>query len=307
MSASSSAAGYQPLVAESFGEFVEYAYQMYRDNPGNLQPPPPSALTANYDLVAYINAVDQFADDKVTTFYGYAARSKSLPTQIVIAIRGTQSFLEWIIDAEVLPVAFPIPNAGYVEYGFLSIIDSMTFVTPDQQQHDLASFVQTTLSGLSAPSITIAGHSLGSALATLFSALVLHNDPSINPYTTVYTFASPAVGTSAFVDFYNATVQQVYRVWNELDLVVYSLDWLYTHVNGSGHEIVPSVQQLEGYDFLSAECNHELITYLWLLKPDNPFVPDSGGCIYSPTAAAATAPSPGKQAAIADLKARRSR
>lgn len=303
MSTPSAASGYDPLVAESFGEFVEFAYQMDNDYPGNLQPPLPDALKQRYELVAYINAIDEFGSTKDTVFYGFALRSRSLPTEIIIAIRGTLGFLEWIIDFEIEPVPSPIPNTGHVEDGFLSIINTMTFVTPDNKQLDRASFVQATLSGLQAPSIVIVGHSLGGALATLFSAEVLYNDPSLQPYTTVYTFASPSVGTSQFAKFYNQLAPQSYRIWNELDIVPRALNLLYTQVNGAGQELKPSWQQLEQYDFVSVDCNHSLMTYLWLLDPTNQFVKQNTCLKANQTAAASL--TTGRQELIADIHARR--
>src|SRR5205085_2641502 len=114
---------YDPLTAERYGEFVEYAVEMYYSDPTNLTPVPPSGFSGTgFEIVAYVNAIDRFVDENEMKFFGFVARSTSQPAQIVIAIRGTEASLEWLIDLEVWPIEFtPIPAAGYVEYGFFSI------------------------------------------------------------------------------------------------------------------------------------------------------------------------------------------
>lgn len=262
---------YDPLTAERYGEFVEYAVEMYYSDPTNLTPAPPSGFSdTGFEIVAYVNAIDRFVDETEMKFFGFVARSTSQPAQIVIAVRGTEASLEWLIDLEIWPTEFtPIPAAGYVEYGFFSIFTTMIFVTAPNQPIALDDLLKTLVSDSADPSITIVGHSLGGALATMLTLVVLDNDPSLVPYTTLYTLASPALGDGTFADYFDATVQTSFRVWNEFDLVPRALVF-YTHVSGAGDEIIQTLEQIESIEFTPL-CEHELTTYLWLLNPNNQF------------------------------------
>lgn len=305
--ASAAVPAYDPLAAEPFGEIVEFVYQMYSDYPGQLQPPLPAQLASSYEVVAYINAADVFGSLKETVFYGVALRALAAPTQIVIAIRGTEGFLEWLIDFEIRAVPWPVAGAAHVEEGFLSVLETMRFVTPGGQSLERADWIKSTLLGLADPQIVIVGHSLGGALVTLLSAELLSAQPALNQHTTVYTFASPSLGDATFATFYNQTVQHSFRIWNELDSVPRVLNLFYTQVNGTGHELVQSIEQMVELHF-SLECEHAMMTYLWLIKPDNQFV-TSGDyaklqCLRWTQADVSAVPS-GKQALISDRRARR--
>jgi len=68
-------------------------------------------------------------------------------------------------------------------------------------------------------SLTIGGHSLGGALATLFAMDVAANAPA--PFNTpiVYTYASPRTGDLDFVTKYNELVSTTFRFVDNVDLV----------------------------------------------------------------------------------------
>eukprot|EP01134_Creolimax_fragrantissima_P002269 CFRG2269T1 len=65
--------------------------------------------------------------------------------------------------------------------------------------------------------VFVTGHSLGAALATLFS----HECASVYPWLTqtVYTFGSPRVANRKFAEKYNTLVPYTYRLCNDGDLV----------------------------------------------------------------------------------------
>src|SRR5262249_2029408 len=79
-------------------------------------------------------------------------------------------------------------------------------------------------------SVTICGHSLGGALATLLAL-----DVAVNGifFATAYTYASPRVGDPQFVRTYNHAVPDTTRIANRLDAVP-NLPFppLYDHVLG---------------------------------------------------------------------------
>ncbi|MGA8332034.1 MAG: lipase family protein [Mycobacterium sp.] len=136
---------------------------------------------------------------------------------VTIAIRGTEGTLEWIHDAEFLLVPCPfLTGAGHTEDGFTAMYESLrTGVASNSPT------VVNALATLSFPrpvsSVTICGHSLGGALATLLALDVAANTVFKNP--AAYTFGSPRTGDSLFASTYDQVVKNSFRVANRLDIV----------------------------------------------------------------------------------------
>lgn len=283
--------GYSPVTAAQYGVFVEYAYNMYDNGNGGLTPPPPPDFTevTGCTIVAYLTCVDTFIDG-TTQFYGYIAQSTTQPTELVVALRGTVDYTEWFDDLELWPVPFtsiPDGEAGWVEYGFFHIFESMQAQMQDEQPVTPYEMLASLLAQTNATSVTVVGHSLGGALATMLALVAVVTNPELSPLLTLYTLASPALGDSEFAGYFDRTVHQSYRVWNEADIVPRALTFLYTHVDGDGNEILQTPQQIA--DIVpSWGCEHGLLTYLWLLDPNNPFAQEfrTGSCWQTNPAAA---------------------
>ncbi len=253
---------YDPMQAYDYGVFVEIAYQMLSDNPGNLTPPVPKNFPAGNKLFAYLTAEDKVSPVDERKFYGYIAQSQADPNVFVGAVRGTEGILEWLIDAEFMPARFKrVPQAGDVEDGFLTIYDSMTAIPFGQQtQQDLSGLIKS----LANADLTIAGHSLGGAIASLWALDVAVNTPVAA--LACYTLASPRVGFGAFVNCFNQNVPHSFRVYNEPDIVP-KLPSLYDHVN-TGEEIDSKLDPGIKHSVL---CYHVLGTYLRTLNPTSVF------------------------------------
>ena len=125
--------------------------------------------------------------------------------------------------------------------------------------------------------IEVTGHSLGSALATLYvaenAAAGLVRTPLI------CTFASPRVGDPTFATTFNQLGLTSWRIVNELDLVpnfpfigFQHIDTL--HLYNSGSSVTWSLT-----------CWHSLRTYLHLLDPKQSLDP---GCAWPPKVALTT-------------------
>ncbi|HNP70301.1 MAG TPA: lipase family protein [Kouleothrix sp.] len=279
---------FDPAAAARYGVFVEYAYLMFEalehsGDPGNLTPPAPDGFEATTDttIVAYLSALDTFVSGE-RRFYGFVARGISSPNQIVVAIRGTADFTEWFDDFELWPVEFaPIPAAGMVEYGFYELFASMEALDATGRPLDLLGLPA--LAGVELPVVTIVGHSLGGALATMYALLALDENPDLTPLTSLYTLASPALGDEQFASYFNTMVPLSQRVWNTADIVPKALNWLYTQVDQDGSPISPLPEVRASWP-----CEHALTTYLWLLDPSNPFASAfTGGDCYQPMSLAA--------------------
>ncbi|MGI8988611.1 MAG: lipase family protein [Bryobacteraceae bacterium] len=253
---------FDPVEAARNAEFVKFAYNMYGNGGVLLPPPDPGIDAAGFQLVAYLTAQD-FDDVK---FYGYLAASKARPDTLVLAIRGTQNFAEWLLDIAILPVPFtPFPDAGFVALGIQGIADSFKIVGKDGASSSLTDAIAAIGKGTGIQSLSVIGHSLGGALATLAAAnLAMANTAGVQNNLTVYTFGSPRVGLLDFAASYNKAVKTSFRVWNELDVVPEVPVFPYIHVSGLGDKIVQTEHQLSTLA-ITPQCEHHLTSYLWLL------------------------------------------
>jgi hypothetical protein len=202
----------------------------------------------------------------------------------VVAVRGTEGIYEWVHDASFLPVPCPfLSGAGNTEDGFTAMYKSMSIaVTPGSPS------VTTALPALPwrkpVSSLTICGHSLGGALATLLALDVAAN--STNPAfkdPTVYTYASPRAGDSAFANLYNHVVPKTFRIANRIDLVPkLPLPPLYEHVDALS-DLNPIQLSIPPKLLVKVEiaCEHFLTSYLHLLslQANLPPLPLDAACI----------------------------
>jgi hypothetical protein len=189
--------------------------------------------------------------------FGFVAQDPA--GNIVVSIRGTDGILEWVQDARFLAVPCPfLPGSGLTEDGFTSVYESLR-IAPDPASTRLITALSTLPYPQAVQSLTICGHSLGGALATLFALDVAANAKFRPP--TVFTYASPRTGDPSFADTYNQVVPQTYRIANRLDVVPkLPLPPLYEHVLGL-YDLNPMASVK--FDLL---CEHHLTTYLYLLS-----------------------------------------
>ena len=202
--------------------------------------------------------IDPHVGDVVT--FGFLAVSAS--KELVAVIRGTDTILEWLHDAEYLMVPCPITGShGFSEDGFTAVYRSLRMGQANGTPTAVASMKSYLDSG-SATSVTICGHSLGGALATLLTLDVGLNTSCHAP--TAYTFASPRTGEYLFAGAFNASIPTHYRVVNRQDLVPKLppiLPLPYEHVN-TYFELVPPPDAINP----TIPCMHHLTTYLWLMS-----------------------------------------
>ena len=199
-------------------------------------------------------------------YFGYLARNRANGSQYAAVIRGTEGLAEWIIDAEFAPTPYRGDSAKSVEQGFWGVYDSMRLLAKDGRPVGASGGRGRGVDFLGADgSVTVAGHSLGSALATYLSleiALLAKNR------VAAALFASPRAGNKAFADFYDATVGP------ENFLVVnYALD-VVTHVPFStpafdysplSHVELLTPHAAKADIRLDVGCNHHLVCYLAMI------------------------------------------
>ena len=118
------------------------------------------------------------------------------------------------------------------------------------------------------PSIEIAGHSLGAALATYYAAENTLVHKISNP--ALCTFASPKVGDQTFVGVFNGLGLTSWRVVNKQDIVPLLPPLFSQHVD---------TERLYDFDNLVQPgfgCWHALTTYLHLIDRSLPL---DGDCM----------------------------
>jgi hypothetical protein len=288
--------------AAFYGQFVQAAYAMYKNaGPDDLKPAP-SGIPEGWELGAYVHMSDFIGNTEVPRFYGIVVHSLEDPNSRTLAIRGTEGAIEWLDDAAAIPVPFrQVPSAGRVAGGFDKIYASLKVV-----KHQLAgtmapagaaspeplkgSFVeqleQLAISreverGFAAPSkearsrpqrpTVVTGHSLGSALATLF---VMENDDKRKfDLSTLCTFASPRVGDTEFVHRFNQLPIDSWRIVNTQD-VVPKLPFRIPFLLDYGHVDAETTFDSSKFGKNNAVCWHSMDTYLHSLDSSHPLLPE---------------------------------
>lgn len=202
--------------------------------------------------------IDPHAGEIVS--FGFIALSPS--NELVASIRGTATILEWLHDASFLMVPSPIAGLmGLTEDGFTAIYRSLRTDRAAGSTSAVAA-IKSHLTAGAAKTVTVCGHSLGGALATLLTVDVALNTPCKSPVG--YTYASPRTGDHLFAHGYNASVPASYRIVNRQDLVPQLppiLPLPYEHVN-TKYELNPPFGKIKQ----SLACMHHLTTYVWLLE-----------------------------------------
>jgi triacylglycerol lipase len=237
---------YDPLISQLLAQACELTYVQYQNGPppgnnGKITPPSGYTQIASFtapeiDLsklkllshsiqpaqpgqLVWQN-IQSSADMRATVrtlfpgiqdqYFGFALTSSSYN---IIALRGTQSDFEWVLDAAIPQVPVPLIwyndgkfQAAYVHLGFL-----IFFVMLADQILEAAKQFNPALPCL------VTGHSLGGALALLASPALKIVYPSQT--FQMYNFAGPRVGNMTFVDAYNFWAPESYRVVNLADMI----------------------------------------------------------------------------------------
>ncbi len=151
-------------------------------------------------------------------YFGFALEATDGSGNCVIALRGTQSIYEWVMDAAFIQVPVPLVwfKDGKLElakahFGFLLLYAFL-----------VGQITGAALKFSDCKTCLVTGHSLGAALATL-AALTLGTVTfplgGTDGKLQMYNFAGPRVGDPVFADAYNYFVPFSYRVTNLADVV----------------------------------------------------------------------------------------
>ena len=236
--------------AVQLGEFVLAGYDLFAQND-----PQQFTLPQNYQLVAKIYADDLTDDLPDFKVFGFIAQAG---TGVVVAIRGTEGFLEWLMDFDFVPIPFPFVDAGRTESGFTNFYSSMR-TGPNILSARVIDVLRSMVKNRSVKTLRIAGYSLGATLATLLAIDVAGNAVCPNP--TVYTFASPRVGDKVFAGTYDQFVPTSWRIANLTDIVPMLPPIFAGYVHVDAEVPINSDDQSKH----NVSCWHDLLTYLHTL------------------------------------------
>jgi hypothetical protein len=193
-----------------------------------------------------------------TVTYGFLAVSAA--GELVAVIRGTQTIDEWLHDFSFLFVPNPIhAGGGLTEDGFTAIYRSLRAGADPNSPSAIAAITNLVGTG-QVNYITVTGHSLGAAVATLLALDVGLNSGIGSQNLSAYTYASPRVGEMFFHHTYCSVVPHTYRLYNRSDLVPQAPLFPYEHVDND-LELVPPYNAV----CASLACWHSIDTYLWLM------------------------------------------
>lgn len=146
---------------------------------------------------------------------------------IVISLRGTVTFLEWLdnLRAALTPSCCserdPAIHEPMVEQGFWSLFTSPGHDHPSlvDQIRDEVRFLLDDFGNGPEISITITGHSLGAALAILAADDVKAMLGRTGPMVTVISFGGPRVGNASFRRRMEEQGSRVLRIVNTNDII----------------------------------------------------------------------------------------
>jgi hypothetical protein len=220
--------------------------------------------TAGYTYLEtlYGNELSTDVDPHIGEIVSFGFLALSPTQELVASIRGTDTIWEWMHDAEFLMVPSPISGLkGLTEDGFTAIYKSLRTDKAAGSTSAVAA-IKSHLAAGDAKTVTVCGHSLGGALATLLTVDVALNSPCKSPLG--YTYASPRTGDHIFAGAFNESVSANYRVVNRQDLVPQLPPILpipYEHVN-TKYELNPPRGKIKQ----TIACMHHLTTYIWLME-----------------------------------------
>jgi hypothetical protein len=261
-----------PATAVTYGPFIQAAEAQYRSDPSQVSPATITNMPAGYTLVRTIQMTDFLGSQQSRVFYGYVAVGGD-PATAVVALRGTESTMEWWDDFHWDLVPFTqIPNGGNVAQGFYDIYNSIGTMAPGQEgmsapgtlaadvAHAATSGLAAGLDPASLP-LVVTGHSLGGALATLL-VTDLTATTALKPQA--WTFASPRVGDATFAARYGGLSTVSWRIYNQVDVVPY----FPVDVSDSYQPVTTgyAINSL-GKAKWSLSCAHSLNTYMHVLSP----------------------------------------
>ncbi|MFL5285830.1 MAG: lipase family protein [Rhodopila sp.] len=256
-----------------YGLLVMQAMDMWREK--TYPPLPPPTPVGGGAIIGYVRGTDSIIPGHpnipgpITTpvYYGQVVRRNA--TEVVVAIRGTDGYQEWLEDAQFPPVPYrpklPLPPdaaGALVEQGFWGIYRSLELTdTHGKPIGPLAEAIPILVDP--DDDVVVTGHSLGAPLAT-YLTLDLARGPLGSRVRGCY-FASPRPGNTAFVTFFDQVVGSNYVLYNYLLDVVPTVPGEVLGYRSLSKKRVIWPQEAQADIKLGIGCSHHIVCYLAML------------------------------------------
>lgn len=180
---------------------AEDAYDAARaDGARVLEAPLDPRLSDDWRLLGHLTAQDcvlrrPFLLGAERVWYGWLLSRRDDPGRYAAVIRGTAGAREWAEDCDAVPVT-AVDGPGRVEAGFAGVYATFRYRTLDGREVPLAPALAEALGD---GRVTVTGHSLGAALATMLGADVGAGILAPRAEVSARLFASPRPGTSEWI------------------------------------------------------------------------------------------------------------
>jgi hypothetical protein len=202
---------------------------------------------------------------KAVVAYGFLALSPN--GELVVSIRDDAGAIDrWTQDARFLVVPISLcASCGFAVDGFAAVYHSLR-TGRDSGSSSIFAAVKAQLDSGAAKRLTICGHGLGGALATLVALDVAFNTSYKGPLLA-YSYGSPRVGDHIFAQKYNQAVPRTFRIVNQADIIAkLPLSLSFEHVAESfvlnPVTLIPPRSKIKP----TPECMHQLTTYIWQME-----------------------------------------
>ncbi|KAG6467329.1 phospholipase A1-Ibeta2, chloroplastic-like [Zingiber officinale] len=212
-----------------YGDLVHAAYRAFHSQPSRppvdvVLPDRSYRVTRHLFATASIDLPTWLRPSPRTSWIGFVAVcdsereiSRMGRRDIVVALRGTATWLEWAENFRSGLV--DVGNSAKVACGFRSLYKTAGTEAPSLSEAVVEEVRRLTeLYAGEELSVTMAGHSLGAALAVLAAEEVAQRVPTPPP-TAVFSFGGPRVGNRAFAERVEARGVKVLRAVNSRDVV----------------------------------------------------------------------------------------
>lgn len=254
-----------PAKGAELALLVICAMDMRIAEPASLAPrPDPRLAGMGWRILGYVTGTDAILrsggrlEPGEPACYGFLAQFCADPSRYALAIRGTNGIIEWVEDAQFLPM--PHPVAGKVETGFFTLYESLCLTMPGAPGKAIPLATGVAAAVGAGGRLSVVGHSLGAPLATY---VAFDLGVPLGDRLTCALFASPRPGNAAFGAAFVARVKDC-ALWN------YMLD-VVPHVPiGPDYEGLPGAQWITPTTALarvgfSLDCHHHLVCYAAML------------------------------------------
>lgn len=172
---------------------------------------------------------------------------------VLVSFRGTAEPTDWMIDALIADNdGFHLGFSGCADLAYDTL---MNYAYPALGGESFASVLEKAKDPTSGYYILVTGHSLGGAVANIFTSKYL-NEATQNPLNTLcYTFAAPKVCSNSTAQQYDSS--NIINIKNSTDIVP-NVGYLLTSGTVPGHSIYATTTETE--DGLDTLTRHSLDT-----------------------------------------------